>query len=106
MIAWFLGLEDVLSWLLVEGKHDATTVGINAIALLRKAIGSSPGRKTRTPRPEFIGETQFVAGKHVDIVVDDEVLHKLVSMVEKNELFDELMIVVVDTEPNVTEYDG
>ncbi|GJR94698.1 hypothetical protein Tco_0266872 [Tanacetum coccineum] len=42
MVAWFLGLEDVLSWLLVEGKCDATTVDINAIALLRQAIGSSP----------------------------------------------------------------
>ncbi|GKG48403.1 hypothetical protein Tco_0510288, partial [Tanacetum coccineum] len=51
MIAWFLGLEDVLSWLLVEGKRDATTVDINAIDLLRRAIRSSPGRKTGTSRP-------------------------------------------------------
>ncbi|GKE54485.1 hypothetical protein Tco_1489641, partial [Tanacetum coccineum] len=34
------------------GKRDATTVDINAIALLRQAIGSSPGRNTRTARPE------------------------------------------------------
>ncbi|GJT62225.1 hypothetical protein Tco_1005758 [Tanacetum coccineum] len=46
------------------------------------------------------------AGKHVDIVVDDEVLHKLVSMVEKNDLFEELIIAVVDTELNLTEFDS
>ncbi|GKA51013.1 hypothetical protein Tco_0744209 [Tanacetum coccineum] len=43
---------------------------------------------------------------HVGIVVDDEVLHKLVGKVEKNELFEELMIVVVDTEQNLTEFDS
>ncbi|GJR60569.1 hypothetical protein Tco_1502731 [Tanacetum coccineum] len=75
MVAWFLRLEDVLCWLLVDGKRD-TTVDINAIALLRQAIRLSP------------------------------VVHKLVRMVEKNELVDELMIVVVDTEHNVTEFDG
>ncbi|GKA94882.1 hypothetical protein Tco_1074416 [Tanacetum coccineum] len=32
----------------------------------------------------------------ISMVVDDEVLYKLVSMVEKNELFEELMIVVMD----------
>ncbi|GKF49563.1 retrotransposon protein, putative, ty1-copia subclass, partial [Tanacetum coccineum] len=52
MVAWFLGLEDVLSWLLVEGKHDAIIVEINAIALFRQAIGSSPGRNDRTTSPE------------------------------------------------------
>ncbi|GKG04363.1 hypothetical protein Tco_0314750, partial [Tanacetum coccineum] len=46
------------------------------------------------------------ASKHVDIVVDDEMLYKLVSMVEKNDLFEELMIVVVDTELNLTEFDS
>ncbi|GJR11399.1 hypothetical protein Tco_0794051 [Tanacetum coccineum] len=89
---------------ILNGKHDATTVDINAIALLRQAIGSSPGRKTRTARPESNWENS--AGKHVDNVVDDEVLHKLVSMVEKNELFDELMIAVVDIEQSLTEFDG
>ncbi|GJR38309.1 hypothetical protein Tco_1213993 [Tanacetum coccineum] len=38
------------------------------------------------------------SGMDVGIVVDDEVLHKLVSMVEKNELVEELMIAIVDTE--------
>nr|GEX87914.1 hypothetical protein [Tanacetum cinerariifolium] len=50
--SWFLGLEDVLSWLLVKGKRDATIVDINVITLLRQAIGSSPGRNTRTARHE------------------------------------------------------
>nr|GFB67252.1 hypothetical protein [Tanacetum cinerariifolium] len=40
------------------------------------------------------------------IVMDDEVLHKLLSMVKKNELFEELMIAVVDTEENLTEFDS
>ncbi|GJQ94689.1 hypothetical protein Tco_0005828 [Tanacetum coccineum] len=52
MVAWFLGLEDVLSWLLVEGKRDAITVDINAISLFRQAIVSSPGRNDGTASPE------------------------------------------------------
>ncbi|GJS46042.1 hypothetical protein Tco_0596163 [Tanacetum coccineum] len=90
MVAWFLRLEDVLSWLLVEGKHNAIKVDINAISLFRQAIGSSP-----------VG-----FGMDVGIVVDDEVLHKLISIVEKTKLIEELMIVVLDTELNVTEFDG
>ncbi|GJV93725.1 putative nucleotidyltransferase, ribonuclease H [Tanacetum coccineum] len=35
MIAWFLRLEDVMSWFLVKGKCDAITIDMNAIALLR-----------------------------------------------------------------------
>ncbi|GJY35410.1 hypothetical protein Tco_0420788 [Tanacetum coccineum] len=73
MVAWFLGLEGVLSWVLVEEKCDAITVDINVIAMFRQAIGSSPGRNNGTASPES------------SMVVDDEVLHKLVSMVEKNE---------------------
>ncbi|GJV39818.1 hypothetical protein Tco_1418258 [Tanacetum coccineum] len=80
------------------------TVDINAIALLRQAIRSSTCRKTGTARPESNWENSV--GKHVDNVVDDEVLHKLVSMVEKNEMFDELMIVVVDIEHILTEFNG
>nr|GEW05818.1 hypothetical protein [Tanacetum cinerariifolium] len=52
MVAWFLGLEDVLSWLLVEGKCDAITFDINSIALFRQAIGSSPRRNDGTTSPE------------------------------------------------------
>ncbi|GJW87335.1 hypothetical protein Tco_0162675 [Tanacetum coccineum] len=93
-----------LSWLLIEGKRDVTTVGIIAIALLRQAIRSSPRRNTETASPESIyGKS---TDKHVDIVVDDEVLHKLVSMFENNDLFEELMIVVVDIELNLTEFDS
>ncbi|GJS31293.1 hypothetical protein Tco_0491913 [Tanacetum coccineum] len=87
--------------LLVEGKRDAIIVDINAIALLRQAIGSSPGRNDGTPSPESIGSRM-----DVDIFVDDEALHKLISMVEKNELFKKLMIVVVDTKQNFTEVDS
>ncbi|GJW36197.1 hypothetical protein Tco_0059117, partial [Tanacetum coccineum] len=49
----------------------------------------------------FAGEKcwmpDFEDGILVDMVVDDELFHKLMSMVEKNELFEELMIAVVDT---------
>ncbi|GKA35419.1 hypothetical protein Tco_0721910 [Tanacetum coccineum] len=101
MVVWFLVLEDVMSWLLVEGKCNANTVDINAIALFRQAIGSSPGRNDGTASPETIGSEILVG-----MVMDDEVLHKLVSMVEKNELFKELMIVVVNTEQNLTKFDS
>ncbi|GKC50581.1 hypothetical protein Tco_1073326 [Tanacetum coccineum] len=52
MVAWFLGLEDVLSWLLVKGKCDAIKVNINAVALFRQAIRSSPGRNDGTASPD------------------------------------------------------
>nr|GEV59376.1 hypothetical protein [Tanacetum cinerariifolium] len=84
-------------------SEDATTVDINAIALLRQAIRSSPRRNIGTTSLELIVKTKLVAGKHVDIVVDDKVLHKLVSMVENNDLFKELMIVVMDTELNLAD---
>ncbi|GKC57403.1 hypothetical protein Tco_1085001, partial [Tanacetum coccineum] len=96
LIDWFFRLEDVLSSLLVEGKCDAITVDINAIALFKQAIRSSHGRNVRT-----VIESRMDVG----IVVDDEVLHKMISMVEKNEFIEELMIAVVDTEQNVTEFD-
>ncbi|GKF05596.1 hypothetical protein Tco_0036264 [Tanacetum coccineum] len=53
-------------------------------------------------------EQQVLIGSRMDvgIVVDDEVLHKLMSMVEKNELVEELMIAVVDTKQNMTEFHG
>nr|GEX06325.1 putative ribonuclease H-like domain-containing protein [Tanacetum cinerariifolium] len=41
MVDWFHRLEEVLSWLLIEGKHDAITNDMNAIALFRQTIGSS-----------------------------------------------------------------
>ncbi|GKD46979.1 hypothetical protein Tco_1271624 [Tanacetum coccineum] len=54
MVAWFLGSEDVLSWLLVEGKRDDITFDINVIALLRQAIRSS--HDTEQNVTEFDGE--------------------------------------------------
>ncbi|GKE27095.1 hypothetical protein Tco_1442479 [Tanacetum coccineum] len=101
MVAWFLRLEDVLSWLLVEGKRDTIIVNINDISLFRQAIRSSPGRNDETASPKSIGSRMGVG-----IVMDDEVLHKLISMVENNELFEELMTAVVDTEQNLTELDS
>ncbi|GJS73607.1 hypothetical protein Tco_0706448 [Tanacetum coccineum] len=83
MVAWFLRLEDVLSWLLVKGKRDAITVDINAIAFFRQSIGSSPGRNDGTARPESIE-----AGMHFGIVVDDELLHKVVIMVKESAFVD------------------
>ncbi|GJZ04300.1 hypothetical protein Tco_0537575 [Tanacetum coccineum] len=100
LISWIVRCSELV-WLLVEGKCDATIVDINAIALFRQAIRSSPGRNDGTSSLESIG-----SGMDVGIVVDDELLHKLISMVEKNELVEELMIAVVDTELNVTEFDG
>ncbi|GJZ84311.1 hypothetical protein Tco_0649650 [Tanacetum coccineum] len=51
MVAWFLRLEDVLSWLLVVGKRDVIAVVKNAIALFKLVIGS-PGKNDETARPE------------------------------------------------------
>nr|GEV75477.1 hypothetical protein [Tanacetum cinerariifolium] len=51
--AWFLRLKDVLSWLLVKGKHDA-------IDLLRQAIGSSPCRNDEMASPESSWKTQLM----------------------------------------------
>nr|GEW28947.1 hypothetical protein [Tanacetum cinerariifolium] len=44
MVAWFLRLKDVLSWLLVEENHASITVDMNVIALCRQETGSSIGR--------------------------------------------------------------
>ncbi|GKG11750.1 hypothetical protein Tco_0345987 [Tanacetum coccineum] len=52
MVAWFLGLEDVLSWLLVIGNIDVIAMLRNAIALFKLAIGSSPGTNDGTARPD------------------------------------------------------
>ncbi|GJX98012.1 hypothetical protein Tco_0355031 [Tanacetum coccineum] len=99
MVAWFLRLEDVLSWLLVEGKHNEIIIDINAIALFRQAIGSSPGRNDGTTILSLVVESMLVVvvnleGYHIDF-------EKLM-----NEFVEELMIAVVDTKQNVTEFDG
>ncbi|GJU09530.1 hypothetical protein Tco_1131926 [Tanacetum coccineum] len=67
------------------------------LALFRQLIGLSTGRNDGIV---------IESGMDVGIVADDEVVHKLISMVEKNELFEELMIVVVDTGQNLTELDS
>ncbi|GKA93543.1 hypothetical protein Tco_0815529, partial [Tanacetum coccineum] len=48
--AWFLGFKEVLSRLLVKGNLVEATIVRKAIALLRKAIGSSLRENTRTAR--------------------------------------------------------
>ncbi|GJT77127.1 hypothetical protein Tco_1043852 [Tanacetum coccineum] len=101
MVAWFLGLKDVRSWLLVEGKCDSITVDINTIAWLRQAIGSSPGKNDGTTRPETIEY-----GMHFDIVVDDEVLHRVVIVVKESTFVDQVVKNVIDTEEDCTENDG
>ncbi|GKB30781.1 hypothetical protein Tco_0870182 [Tanacetum coccineum] len=94
MVAWFLRLEDVLSCLLVDRKHDAITVYINAIALLRQAIRSSPGRNDGT-------STMYFA-----IVVDDEVLHRFMTVVKDSTFVDQVVKAVVDTKEDCTDNDG
>nr|GEV34467.1 UBN2 domain-containing protein [Tanacetum cinerariifolium] len=54
LVDYGVRLEDVLNWLLVDRKHDATIVDINAMALLRQAMGSSARRNTGTTSPELI----------------------------------------------------
>ncbi|GJY46225.1 hypothetical protein Tco_0435288 [Tanacetum coccineum] len=43
---------------------------------------------------------------HVGIFMDDEVLHKLVSMVETTELVEKLLIAIMDTEQTLIEFDS
>ncbi|GJY71182.1 hypothetical protein Tco_0474885 [Tanacetum coccineum] len=86
MVAWFLGLEDVLSWLLVVGNRDAITVLRNSIALFRLANGSSPGKMMELELLE------------VDTVGNDKVLHKIMNVVERDNSVEQLVITVVDIE--------
>ncbi|GKG10629.1 hypothetical protein Tco_0342029, partial [Tanacetum coccineum] len=82
MVTWFLGLEDVLSWLLVVGNRDVIVVVRNAIALFKLAIGSSPGRNDGTARPEEFLEAYTVNDKNV--------LHKNVNVVERDNTIEQL----------------
>ncbi|GKC02414.1 hypothetical protein Tco_0994024 [Tanacetum coccineum] len=53
-------LDEVLSWLLVGGYLDANVMLMKAIALLRLAIRSSPGRNDGTARPKSsCGNTSY-----------------------------------------------
>ncbi|GJW92394.1 retrovirus-related pol polyprotein from transposon TNT 1-94 [Tanacetum coccineum] len=89
-----LRLEDVLSWLLVEGKRDVITVDIHAIALFIQAIGSSPSKNDGTTIRESSWGNAACGCCEIG-----GVLHKLVSMVEKDELFE-------DTKHNLPHFDS
>ncbi|GJS85252.1 hypothetical protein Tco_0751793 [Tanacetum coccineum] len=94
MVAWFLGLEDVLSWLLVEGKCDTITVYMNSISLLRESIRSSLGRNDGT----FV--ELMVVGELLEtyIVGKEKVLHKTVNVIEKNTDVEKLVMIIADSE--------
>nr|GEW32503.1 hypothetical protein [Tanacetum cinerariifolium] len=50
--AYFQGLDEYLSWLLVVEKRDVTTADRNDIIWLMASMGSSPCLNTKTVRPE------------------------------------------------------
>nr|GEV02232.1 hypothetical protein [Tanacetum cinerariifolium] len=86
----FLGLEDVLSWLLVVEKRDVIAMVRNAIALFKLVIGSSPGGNDGTARPEKFLEAY--------IVDNEKVLQKIMRVVEKGNIVEKLVMTVVDSE--------
>ncbi|GJW75878.1 hypothetical protein Tco_0135248 [Tanacetum coccineum] len=51
-MAWFLGFDEVLSCLLVEGNLEEATAVRKAIVLLRQVIGSSPRKNIITAKPK------------------------------------------------------
>nr|GEV76588.1 hypothetical protein [Tanacetum cinerariifolium] len=109
MVAWFLGLEDVLSWLLVEGKRDAITVDMNGIALLRETqlvvVVKLEGNDMNFE--ELMGlDNRFKFGKHFGIVVNDEVLHRVVTVVKESTFVDQVVKVIIDTKEDCTKSDG
>ncbi|GJS73136.1 hypothetical protein Tco_0705977 [Tanacetum coccineum] len=63
------------------------------------AIGSSPGRNDGTARPVLSWENSA-------FVVDDKVLHKIVDVVEKSRIVEQLVKAVADNEKNCIEIDG
>ncbi|GJU95452.1 hypothetical protein Tco_1320208 [Tanacetum coccineum] len=109
MVAWFLRLEDDLSWLLAVGNCDAITVLRNAIAFFKLVIGSSPGRNNGTTRLESSWgnlacgccdmhemDKQFVELMVIRelleayTVSNEKVLHKIVNVVEKGNTIEQL----------------
>nr|GEU51335.1 ribonuclease H-like domain-containing protein [Tanacetum cinerariifolium] len=105
-------------------KHDVIVMDRNAIALFRLAIRSSPGRNDGTARLESRGETQLVAAvklqkidKHfveqmvvrelleADIVGNEKVLHKIMNVVERDNIVEQLVITVIDSEYDCTKFD-
>nr|GEX72682.1 hypothetical protein [Tanacetum cinerariifolium]GEY34725.1 hypothetical protein [Tanacetum cinerariifolium] len=75
MVAWFLGLEDVLSLLLVGGKRDVLVV-IDEYYVELMVVG------------ELL---------EADIVGNEKVFHKIVNDVERNNIVEQLVITVVDS---------
>nr|GEV96349.1 xylulose kinase-1 [Tanacetum cinerariifolium] len=117
-------LEDVLSWLLVIAKRDVIMMDKNDIALFRLAIGSSPGRNDGTARLESSWETQLVAAMKLqkidkqfveqmvvrelleaDTVSNEKVLHKIMNVVERDNIVEQLVITVIDSEYDYTKVD-
>ncbi|GKF66930.1 hypothetical protein Tco_0193447 [Tanacetum coccineum] len=88
MVARFLGFEDVRSWLLVEGKCDAITVYMNAIALFRQAIGSSPEGNDMFSEELMMLDNYFKFGKFFCIVANDELLHRVMTVVKESTFVD------------------
>ncbi|GJU35864.1 hypothetical protein Tco_1184218 [Tanacetum coccineum] len=95
MVAWFLGLEDVLSWLLVAGNYDVIAMVRNAISLFKLEIDN-----------HFVELTVVEKLLEADIVGNEKMLYKIVNVVEKDNIVEQLVITVVDTEYDCTEVDG
>ncbi|GKF06263.1 hypothetical protein Tco_0036931 [Tanacetum coccineum] len=84
--AWFLGLDEFLSWLLVGGYREANVVLMKAIALLRLEIGSFEGRNDGKTSPES-NYRNDACGLH----------HLLVVMLEVNNIVELLVTTDNDT---------
>ncbi|GJY23631.1 hypothetical protein Tco_0397289 [Tanacetum coccineum] len=74
-MAWFLGLDEVLSWLLVGGYREANVVLMNVITLFRLATGSSEGRNDGTTSSESScgNEVNSIVEQLVKVVDDTEI---------------------------------
>ncbi|GJV87612.1 hypothetical protein Tco_1531550 [Tanacetum coccineum] len=66
-----------------------------------QVIGSSPGRNDGIARPESVE-----VGTHFGIVVYDEVLHRVVTVVKESTFADQVVKAIIDTEEDYTENDG
>ncbi|GJY40102.1 hypothetical protein Tco_0427372 [Tanacetum coccineum] len=75
-LAWFLGLEDVLSWLLVVGKRDVIAVVKNSIALFKLEKDK-----------QFVELMVVRELLEVYTVRNKKVFHKTVNGVEKGKTF-------------------
>ncbi|GJT47917.1 hypothetical protein Tco_0974074 [Tanacetum coccineum] len=87
MVAWFLGLEDVLSWLLAIVKHDVITVVRNVIALFKLEMDKQ--------FDELMVVKELLEAYTVG---NEKVLHKTVNVVEKGNTVEQLVIIVINSE--------